>query len=100
MAPAATARSARRLTLCGISSLESYRSSRAAPNVQPEVSSAMASCDVLLTNATVVTMDEQFSVHAPGAIAIAGDSIVAVGPEARDYAAPETIDCGARAVLP
>ena len=38
----------------------------------------MPDCDLLLINAHVLTMDEQFTDHAPGALAIRGDSIAAV----------------------
>ena len=60
----------------------------------------MASCDLLLVNATVLTMDEEFSIHAPGSVAIAGDAIAAVGRDATLYDARETIDCGGRVVMP
>jgi 5-methylthioadenosine/S-adenosylhomocysteine deaminase len=60
----------------------------------------MAHCDRLLTNALVLTMDEQFTVHAGGGVAIAGDSIVAVGPAALAYDAAEVIDCRGRVVMP
>jgi 5-methylthioadenosine/S-adenosylhomocysteine deaminase len=64
----------------------------------------MPPCDVLLTNATVLTMDEAFTVHAPGSVAIAGDAIVAVGPaatlDAEGYQGAETIDCRGRVVMP
>lgn len=60
----------------------------------------MASCDVLLTNATVLTMDEGFSVHARGWVAVAGDSIHAVGSGESGYTAGETVDCGGRVVMP
>src|SRR3982751_1854241 len=60
----------------------------------------MPACDVLLTNAIVITMDDQFSVHRSGAVAVTGDSIVAVGPDAGAYSAPETLDCGGRVVMP
>ena len=33
---------------------------------------ANATCDLLLTNAIVLTMDPQFTVHRPGAVAIDG----------------------------
>src|SRR6185295_18403120 len=59
-----------------------------------------ATCDLLLTNATVLTMDPQFTVHRSGAVAIAGDSIAAVGPGAHAYTAATTIDCGGRVVMP
>jgi 5-methylthioadenosine/S-adenosylhomocysteine deaminase len=45
-------------------------------------------------------MDPQFTVHRKGAVAVAGDSIVAVGPAALTYQAVETIDCGGRVVMP
>jgi 5-methylthioadenosine/S-adenosylhomocysteine deaminase len=59
-----------------------------------------SACDVLLANATVLTMDEQFTIHAPGAVAIAGDRIVGVGPDGAGYDAAETIDCRGRVVMP
>jgi 5-methylthioadenosine/S-adenosylhomocysteine deaminase len=61
---------------------------------------ANAICDLLLTNGLVVTMDSQFTVHRPGAVAVTGDSIVAVGPGALAYEAGETIDCGGRVIMP
>ena len=60
----------------------------------------MPSCDLLLTNATVLTMDAAFTVHVAGSVAITGDSIVAVGDPARHYQATETIDCMERVVMP
>src|SRR6187549_2898965 len=57
-------------------------------------------CDLLLTNATIVTMDERFTVHADGGVAIAGDSIVGVGPEALAYEASERHDCRGGILLP
>jgi 5-methylthioadenosine/S-adenosylhomocysteine deaminase len=57
-------------------------------------------CDLLLTNAVVITMDEKFTVHRPGAVAVTGDSIAAVGSDALPYEAAETIDCGGRVVMP
>src|SRR4026207_1854083 len=59
-----------------------------------------SACDLLLTNATVLTMDARFTVHRSGAVAIAGDSIAAVGPAAHTYDAATTIDCGGRVVMP
>ncbi len=50
-------------------------------------------CDLLLTNAVVLTMDPQFTVYRASAVAVTGDSIVAVGPGALSYQAAETIDC-------
>jgi 5-methylthioadenosine/S-adenosylhomocysteine deaminase len=57
-------------------------------------------CDLLLTNALVLTMDEQFTIHRSGAVAVTGDSIVAVGPEAQAFQAAQTIDCQGRLVMP
>ena len=60
----------------------------------------MPSCDLLLTNATVLTMDASFTVHPGGSVAIAGDSIAAVGADAQGYDAVETVDCHGRVVMP
>src|SRR3954471_1535357 len=57
-------------------------------------------CDLLLTGALVVTMDERFTMYPSGAIAISGDAIVAVGDVAGDFEAAETIDCRGRIVMP
>jgi 5-methylthioadenosine/S-adenosylhomocysteine deaminase len=57
-------------------------------------------CDVLLTNALVVTMDEQFNLHSDGSVAIAGNRILAVGDIAADYEAGERVDCRGRVILP
>jgi 5-methylthioadenosine/S-adenosylhomocysteine deaminase len=57
-------------------------------------------CDLLLTNATILTMDERFTMHRTGGVAISGDSIVAVGPDALSYEAAQTIDCQQRVVMP
>jgi 5-methylthioadenosine/S-adenosylhomocysteine deaminase len=48
-------------------------------------------------------MDENLHQYEPGAVAIRGDSIVAVGPEQeirRDFGAAETIDCGGKVLMP
>lgn len=60
-------------------------------------------CDLLLTNAIVLTMDSDFNRYAPGAVAISGDRIVAVGAEkdlTAAYAAKQTLDCGGKVLLP
>jgi 5-methylthioadenosine/S-adenosylhomocysteine deaminase len=57
-------------------------------------------CDLLLSNAIVLTMDERFTIHAGSGVAIAGDAIVAVGPDALRCEASETIDCRGRVVMP
>src|SRR5262245_53091058 len=60
----------------------------------------MPACDVLLTNATVVTMDERFSLYRSGGVAIAADRVVAVGPDALSYTASDVVDCRGRVVMP
>jgi 5-methylthioadenosine/S-adenosylhomocysteine deaminase len=57
-------------------------------------------CDLLLINALVVTMDEQFTLHASGSVAIGGSAILAVGDIAGDFDAAETVDCRGRVVMP
>lgn len=59
--------------------------------------------DTLLTNAIVLTMDDQYQIFEPGAVAVHGDSIVAVGPQAEieaAYQAEATLDCGGKVLLP
>jgi len=60
----------------------------------------MPRCDVLLSNARVLTMDEHFTAHASSGVAVTGDAIVAVGPEAMTYEPATTMDCGGRVVMP
>ena len=59
--------------------------------------------DILLRGGTVVTMNDRYDVYEDGAVAIRGDSIVAVGPTeeiARDYQAAETVDCADSVIMP
>jgi 5-methylthioadenosine/S-adenosylhomocysteine deaminase len=61
------------------------------------------SVDILLTNAIVLTMDEKLTQYEPGAVAIQGDHILAVGLEAdliKAYDAKERIDCGQKVLMP
>jgi 5-methylthioadenosine/S-adenosylhomocysteine deaminase len=63
----------------------------------------MADVDLILKNATLVTMDEGYRVFTQGALAVRGDSIAAVGEESeilRDHSSAETIDCGGDIVIP
>ena len=63
----------------------------------------MQSADVLLFNAHILTMDEELRQFPSGAIAIKGDSILAVGPEShirREYHATESVDCGGKILMP
>ncbi len=59
--------------------------------------------DTLFTNALVLTMDKDLTQYSPGAVAVQGDSIVAVGPEDQiksEYSAQETIDCNGKVLMP
>src|SRR2546423_8870308 len=62
----------------------------------------MPICDVLFTNASILTMDDDFHVFAPGMLAVTGDHIVAVGDAALagEYSAAQTVDCGGQVLLP
>jgi 5-methylthioadenosine/S-adenosylhomocysteine deaminase len=61
------------------------------------------SVDLIISGGTVVTMDGKRSIDADASVAIAGDSIVAVGPrreiEAK-YTAAQTINAAGKLVLP
>ncbi|MEK7786937.1 MAG: amidohydrolase, partial [Chloroflexota bacterium] len=64
---------------------------------------SMQTVDFLLTNATIVTMNVDGDIYDPGAIAITGDSIVAVGPKdeiAKDYTAAQTLDLNGKVIIP
>jgi 5-methylthioadenosine/S-adenosylhomocysteine deaminase len=59
--------------------------------------------DTLFINALVLTMDEKLTQYDPGAVAVNGDAILAVGPEAeikKEYTARETFDCGGKTLMP
>lgn len=59
--------------------------------------------DLLLTRGAVVTMNKEFDVHPDGAVAIRGESIVAIGPAGEleaNYVADETIECQGQAIIP
>lgn len=59
--------------------------------------------DLILTNAHILAMDEALNQYPVGAIAIQGDSIVAVGDAseiAAKYSAKETIDCAGAVMMP
>ncbi len=59
--------------------------------------------DLLLTNAIVLTMDENLTSYEPGAVAIRGDSILKAGAEAdlrQEFSAKEVVDCGGKVLMP
>jgi 5-methylthioadenosine/S-adenosylhomocysteine deaminase len=59
--------------------------------------------DILLRGGTVVTMNGKYEVFEDGAVAIRGDSIVAVGPTdaiTRDYRAAEEVECADTVIMP
>jgi 5-methylthioadenosine/S-adenosylhomocysteine deaminase len=58
------------------------------------------SCDLLLTNAHVLTMDDEFTAYAPGSVAIRAGKILAVGRIDTEYDPRDTIDCRGRVVMP
>lgn len=63
----------------------------------------MQNVDTLFLNAHVLTMDENLSQYFPGAVAVQGDHIVAVGPEdeiKHNFSASEIIDCQGKVLMP
>jgi 5-methylthioadenosine/S-adenosylhomocysteine deaminase len=63
----------------------------------------MKTVDTLIYNAHVLTMDEQLDQFPGGALAIDGDTIVAVGPQAQvraDFQARQDIDGGGKILMP
>lgn len=64
---------------------------------------ANRTADLLLTNAIVLTMDDELSAFEPGAVALQGETILAAGPEAellKKYRSAETVDCGGKVLMP
>jgi 5-methylthioadenosine/S-adenosylhomocysteine deaminase len=67
------------------------------------MTTAITKVDRILTNATVITMDAQWQIFSPGAIAITGSAIVAVGPAAKisaAYQAETTDDFSGKTIIP
>ncbi len=60
----------------------------------------MPACDVRLVNATILTMNAEFTVFRHSSIAITGSSIAAIGPDADAYEAATTVNCRGRIVMP
>lgn len=59
--------------------------------------------DILLVNALVLTMNEEYTQYEPGAVAVRGHTIVAVGADAelrQKFTAKETLDCGGKVLMP
>jgi 5-methylthioadenosine/S-adenosylhomocysteine deaminase len=66
------------------------------------VSETALGCDLLLTGGSVVTLDDERRVLEPGAVAIEGDRIAAVGTpqELAAYRSARTVDCRGKVVMP
>jgi len=63
----------------------------------------VANSDLLLTNAIVITMDENYQIFEPGAVAIQGDHIQAVGMQTEikaQYQSEQVLDCQRKVVMP
>ncbi len=63
----------------------------------------MTKTDILLTNAIIVTMDENYQIFEPGAIAIQGDKIQSVGSQTELlnlFQAEQIVDCQGKVVMP
>lgn len=63
----------------------------------------MITTDLLLYNAIVLTMNEDYNIYEPGAVAIQGDKIIAVGPQTEildNYSAQQRLDVDGRVLLP
>jgi len=59
--------------------------------------------DILLMNAIVLTLDEKLALYEPGAVAVNGDTIAAVGTEAdikATFTELEIIDCRGKVLMP
>jgi len=63
----------------------------------------MKQADWLLKNATILTMDNDYNIFDPGAVAVSGDKILAVGHEAdivKEYQAELELDCKGKILMP
>jgi len=63
----------------------------------------MTQVDTLFINALILTMDEKLTQYSPGAVAVHGDTIIAVGLEDeinKEYSATERIDCQGKVLMP
>ena len=66
------------------------------------MTSPPVSCDLLVSGGPVITVDDRRRVFDPGAVAVDGDRIIAVGPasDLSGYRATRVIDTSGKAVLP
>ncbi|KAF0112312.1 MAG: putative hydrolase [Chloroflexi bacterium] len=63
----------------------------------------MIKADLILKNAILLSMDQDFHQYDPGAIAVKGNSILAVGVESEiisNYSSDEVVDCGGKVLMP
>jgi 5-methylthioadenosine/S-adenosylhomocysteine deaminase len=63
----------------------------------------MQHVDVLFVGGTVLTMNEDMDIFAPGAVAVQADKIVAIGEREKieaDYSAEDVIDCTGQVIMP
>jgi 5-methylthioadenosine/S-adenosylhomocysteine deaminase len=63
----------------------------------------MINADWILKNAIVLTMDEDYRIFTPGAVAVVGDSIAAVGDQEqieKDYQSGQVLDCQGKILMP
>jgi 5-methylthioadenosine/S-adenosylhomocysteine deaminase len=63
----------------------------------------MKKADWILKNGIVLTMDQDYRIYDPGAVAVIGDSIAAVGAEAdidQTFQADQVLDCGGKILMP
>lgn len=63
----------------------------------------MQAVDKILTNAVVLTMDGSFHIFDPGALAVRGDAIIAVGRSdeiLNQFQAGEVLDCAGKVLMP
>jgi 5-methylthioadenosine/S-adenosylhomocysteine deaminase len=63
----------------------------------------MKNADWIFRNAIVLTMDEDYQIFNPGAVAVKGDSILAVGDEKeilKEYKSEQLLDCKGKVLMP
>ena len=63
----------------------------------------MQKVDLILYNAHILSMDEEYTQYRHGALAVSGDKIVAIGEQAeirREYEAENSLDCGGKILMP